>query len=55
MAESDVLYGTNLSVESMKVIAESIGIGNLPDEAAKELADDISYRLKVIIQASLFQ
>lgn len=50
MAESDVLYGTNLSVESMKVIAESIGIGNLPDEAAKELADDISYRLKVIIQ-----
>jgi histone H3/H4 len=44
------LYGTNLSVESMKVIAESIGIGNLPDDAAKELAEDISFKLKHIIQ-----
>lgn len=50
MSEADLLYGTTLSVESMKVIAESIGIGNLPDEAAKELADDVSYRLKVIVQ-----
>lgn len=48
-AESD-LYGTNLSVESMKVIAESIGIGNLGDDAAKELAEDISFKLKHIIQ-----
>ncbi|EFA03123.1 transcription initiation factor TFIID subunit 6 [Tribolium castaneum] len=48
-AEND-LYGTNLSVESMKVIAESIGIGNLPDDAAKELAEDISFKLKHIIQ-----
>ncbi|KAF5307737.1 hypothetical protein FQR65_LT06608 [Abscondita terminalis] len=44
------LYGTTFSIESMKVIAESIGIANLPDDAAKELADDISYRLKHIIQ-----
>ncbi|XP_019867093.2 transcription initiation factor TFIID subunit 6-like [Aethina tumida] len=44
------LYGTNFSTESMKVIAESIGIASLPDEAAKELADDISFRLKHIIQ-----
>ena len=44
------LYGTNLSMESMKVIAESIGIGNLPDDAAKELAEDISFKLKHIIQ-----
>lgn len=50
--ETDLLYGTTLSIESMKVIAESIGIGNLPDEAAKELADDVSYRLKLIIQES---
>lgn len=47
--ESD-LYGTSFSIESMKVIAESIGIANLPDDAAKELADDISFRLKHIIQ-----
>ncbi|KAK4880837.1 hypothetical protein RN001_008983 [Aquatica leii] len=48
-SEND-LYGTTFSIESMKVIAESIGIANLPDDAAKELADDISYRLKHIIQ-----
>ncbi|XP_074115569.1 transcription initiation factor TFIID subunit 6 [Cotesia typhae] len=48
--ESDSVYGTTLSQESMKVIAESIGVGNLPDEAAKDLAEDVSYRLKEIIQ-----
>lgn len=48
-SESD-LYGTSFSAESIKVIAESIGIGCLPDDAAKELADDISFRLKHIIQ-----
>ncbi|KAK7873442.1 hypothetical protein R5R35_000224 [Gryllus longicercus] len=52
MTENDMVYGTNLSLESIKVIAESIGIGNLPDEAAKELADDVSYRLKQIVQDS---
>ncbi|CAH1118386.1 unnamed protein product [Phaedon cochleariae] len=46
------LYGTNFSIESMKVIAESIGIGYLADDAAKELAEDISFRLKHIIQDS---
>ncbi|PSN55976.1 Transcription initiation factor TFIID subunit 6 [Blattella germanica] len=50
MSEGDMVYGTSLSVESIKVIAESIGVGNLPDEAAKQLADDVSYRLKLIIQ-----
>ena len=50
MTEPDLMYGTTLSLESVKVIAESIGISNLPDEAAKELADDVSYRLKLIIQ-----
>lgn len=44
--------GACLSSESMKVIAESIGIANLPDEAAKDLADDVSYRLKQIVQVS---
>lgn len=44
------LYGTSFSIESIKVIAESIGIGNLPDDAAKELADDVSFRIKHIIQ-----
>ncbi|XP_021926044.1 transcription initiation factor TFIID subunit 6 isoform X2 [Zootermopsis nevadensis] len=50
MTEADMLYGTSLSLESIKVIAESVGVGNLPDEAAKQLADDVSYRLKQIVQ-----
>lgn len=43
-------FGSSLSQESIKVIAESIGISNLSDLAAKELADDISYKLKQIVQ-----
>lgn len=50
MSEADMIYGTSLSLESIKVIAESVGVGNLPDEAAKHLADDVSYRLKQIVQ-----
>jgi hypothetical protein len=52
MSEADMVYGTSLSLESVKVIAESVGVGNLPDEAAKQLADDVSYRLKQIVQVS---
>lgn len=40
------------SLESVKVIAESIGIQSISDEAAKEIAEDITYRMKVIIQDS---
>lgn len=43
-------YGTKLSVESIKVIAESIGLNSLGDDAAKELADDVSCKLKQIVQ-----
>ncbi|XP_074099602.1 transcription initiation factor TFIID subunit 6-like isoform X2 [Cotesia typhae] len=50
MAEKEFFYGTSLSLESMKVIAESIGVDNLPDDAAKDLAEDVSCRLKHIIQ-----
>lgn len=52
MSESESIYGTTLSQESIKVIAESIGVGNFPDEAAKDLAEDVSYRLKEIIQVN---
>lgn len=37
----------------MKVIAESVGIGSLGDDAAKEIGDDITYRLKVIVQDAM--
>ena len=54
MNECESVYGTTLSQESIKVIAESIGVGNFPDEAAKDLAEDVSYRLKEIIQVRVF-
>lgn len=54
MNESESIYGTTLSQESIKVIAESIGVGNFPDEATKDLAEDVSYRLKEIIQVCIF-
>ncbi|XP_054272935.1 transcription initiation factor TFIID subunit 6-like isoform X2 [Macrosteles quadrilineatus] len=50
MSELDSLYGSSISVDTMKTIAESIGIGSLPDEGARELAEDITYRLKHVIQ-----
>lgn len=52
MNESESMYGTTISQESIKVIAEGIGVGNFPDEAAKDIAEDVSYRLKEIIQVS---
>ncbi|XP_076070024.1 TBP-associated factor 6 isoform X2 [Oratosquilla oratoria] len=36
--------------ESVKVIAESIGISSLGDEVAKELAEEVTFRLKLLIQ-----
>lgn len=53
MGDSEYAYGTSLSVDSMKVIAESVGIASLGDDAAKELADDVTYRLKVIVQDAI--
>ncbi|KAK6629989.1 Transcription initiation factor TFIID subunit 6 [Polyplax serrata] len=53
MSDTESLYHTAFSVESMKVVAESIGINNLPDDAAKELSDDVSFKLKMIIQDSV--
>lgn len=43
-------YGTTISIESLKVIAESMGIPNLSDECGKELSEDITFKLKHIIQ-----
>lgn len=36
--------------ESIKVIAESIGISAVGDDVAKELAEEITFRLKLLIQ-----
>jgi transcription initiation factor TFIID subunit 6 len=53
MGDKEASYGTTLSQESMKVIAESIGIANLPEEAARELSDEVSYRLKLVLQVGI--
>ncbi|XP_061171476.1 transcription initiation factor TFIID subunit 6-like [Saccostrea echinata] len=45
--------GSQLSAESIKVIAESVGISGIPDDAAGVLAEDSSYRLKQIIQEAV--
>ncbi|XP_022093715.1 transcription initiation factor TFIID subunit 6-like [Acanthaster planci] len=42
----------SLAQESVKVIAESIGVSHLPDEAALALAEDVTFRLKNLIQES---
>lgn len=44
---------STLGADSMKVIAESIGIAGLPDDAASQLAEDVSYRLKLLIQEAV--
>ncbi|CAG5123145.1 unnamed protein product [Candidula unifasciata] len=49
-SEKESRVGSVLSAESIKVIAESIGVSGLQDEAAAFLAEDISYRLKLIVQ-----
>lgn len=53
MADTDSFLNTSFSIESMKVVAESVGINNLQDDAAKELSDDVSFKLKMIIQVYL--
>lgn len=44
---------SHLQPESLKVIAESVGVASLPDEAASLLADDATYRLKLILQVEV--
>lgn len=45
--------GSQLPGESIKVIAESVGISGIPDDAASVLAEDSSYRLKQIVQEAV--
>ncbi|XP_033626108.1 TAF6-like RNA polymerase II p300/CBP-associated factor-associated factor 65 kDa subunit 6L [Asterias rubens] len=41
-----------LSTDSVKTVAESVGIGSLSEEIAGMLAEDVCYRLREITQAS---
>lgn len=40
--------------ESIEVIAQSIGINNLPPDVALALAPDVEYRIREIMQVSSF-
>ena len=42
-----------LSVESIKMMGESAGVGNLNEDAASRLCEDLEYRLKEIVQDSV--
>ena len=50
MSEYESAGSLNLPIESMKMMAESVGVAGLSDSAAKELADEINFRVKTIIQ-----
>lgn len=54
MGEIEINYGSTLPTESLKVIAESVGIGNLSDDAAKEISDSATYRLKLVLQVNIY-
>ncbi|KAL4220050.1 Transcription initiation factor TFIID subunit 6 [Mactra antiquata] len=43
----------HLTGESVRVVAESVGIGGLPDTASAYLAEDCTYRIKQIVQEAM--
>ena len=50
----DVKVDGSVTMETVKVMGESIGIGNMPDGASECLSSDVTYRVKQIIQVSIF-
>ena len=50
MSEYESAGSLNLPIESMKIMAESVGVAGLSDTAAKELAEEVNFRLKTVIQ-----
>ncbi|OQR76687.1 transcription initiation factor TFIID subunit 6-like [Tropilaelaps mercedesae] len=44
---------SQLSVESVKMMAESVGVTALPEDTCREISEDATYRLRVIIQEAI--
>ena len=49
-SEKESRVSSVLTAESIRVIGETVGVSGLSDEAASFLAEDISYRLKLLVQ-----
>lgn len=52
MTDKEAKISSSLSGESVRVIAESVGVTSLPEEAAIHLAEDATYRLKQTLQVT---
>lgn len=52
-ASKESKVGNHMTHDSIKVIAESIGLAALPEEASKKLSEDVTYRLKHITQEAV--
>ncbi len=39
-----------LDIDSVKIMAETVSVGGLPEEVAREIADEVSYRVKMLVQ-----
>ena len=49
-SRGDSLTGCQIAVDSVRIMGESIIVNNLPEDAATYLAEDITFRLKDILQ-----
>lgn len=50
--EKESKHNGHLTADSIKVIAESIGISGIPDSAATYLGEDSTYRLKQVVEVN---
>jgi hypothetical protein len=47
-----LIHSGSVTAESVKAIAESIGVPGLNDEVLHYISDDVTYRLKFVVQVT---